>query len=101
MNKETLLAHIDSRLECLNHHIHGAIPDNSWLAVRGKPVDLAAYGMVEEPQAFNFAVWRRAPNPAFGGRTPQQVIDDGTDSERTDLAHVVSAIAALLDGAFS
>ena len=101
MNKETLLAHIDSRLECLHHHTHDTVIVAGWLSAAGKPVDLAAYGVDEEQWAFDFAVWREAPNPAFGGHTPQQVIDEGTETERRHLADAVDAIAALLDGAFS
>lgn len=101
VNKETLLAHIHSRLECLPQDGGAPTPENGWLAKPGEPVNLSDYGVQEEPQAFNFAVWRRTPNHAFGGRTPQQIIDEGTETERSHLADAVDAIAALLDGAFS
>ena len=101
MNKEALLAHIDARLECLKHQAHGSVPVPGWLAEPGEHVDLTGYGIADEPQSFDFAAWRKTPNPAFDGRTPQQVIDCGTDVERSALADAVSAIAALLDGAFS
>ena len=101
MNKEALLAHIHSRLECLPQHGAPATPETAWLADPGEPVDLADYGLQDEPQAFNFAVWCQTPNPAFAGRTPQQIINEGTETERNHLADAVDAIAALLDGAFS
>ena len=101
MNKEALLAHIHSRLECSPQRGSEATPENGWLSSPGKFVNLAAYGLGEEPRQFNFAVWRETSNPAFGGRSPQQVIDEGTEAERSHLADAVDAIAALLDGAFS
>lgn len=101
VNKEALLAHIHSRLECLPRDGGQPTPENGWLATPGEPVNLADYGLEAEPQAFNFAIWRETPNPAFGGRTPQQVINEGTEAERNHLADAVDAIAALLDGAFS
>ena len=101
MKKEALLAHIHSRLECPPQHCGEPTPENGWLATPGQPVDLADYGLPNEPQAFNFAVWCEMPNPAFGGRTPRQVINEGTETERNRLADAVDAVAALLDGAFS
>ena len=59
------------------------------------------FGVDEEPREFDFAAWCQTPNPAFAGRTPQQIIDEGTESERDHLAGAVDSIAALLDGAFS
>ena len=101
MTKETLLAHIHSRIDCLNHQGGEPTSGTGWLSSPGESVDLAAYGVDEQPREFDFAVWCQAPNPAFGGRTPQQVIDNGTETERDHLADTVDAIAALLDGAFS
>ncbi len=101
MTKETLLAHIQARIGCL--HPKGGEPTavDAWLSNPGEPVDLAAFGVGEPPHEFDFAAWCATPNPAFAGRTPQQVIDDGTETERDQLADAVDAIAALLDGAFS
>lgn len=101
MTKETLLAHIHSRIDCLDNHGAGPASGRGWLSNPGEPVDLAAFGVGQEPRHFDFAIWCQTPNPAFEGRTPQQVIDNGTGTERDHLAHAVDAIAALLDGAFS
>ena len=43
------------------------------------------------------AIWLSAPNPAFGGRCPLNLID-GTDGDRAFLASFLSSIE---DGAFS
>ena len=101
MTKETLLAHIQARIGCLHHHGGEPTADTGWLSNPGAPVDLSAYAVDEEPRDFHFAVWCQTPNPAFAGRSPQQVIDDGTETERDQLAGAVDAIAALPDGAFS
>lgn len=101
MTKEALLAHIHARIGCLHQDGGDPIADAGWLANPGEPVDLAAYGLHEEPRAFDFAAWCQAPNPAFAGRAPQEVIDNGSDTERDRLADAVDAIAAHLDGAFS
>ncbi len=101
VTKETLLAHIQAHIGCLHHHGGEPTSGSDWLSNPGEPVDLAAYGVNEEPRAFDFAAWCQAPNPAFAGRTPKQVIDDGTETDRDQLADAVGAIAALLDGAFS
>ena len=101
MTKETLLAHIRARIGCLHPKCGEPTADPGWLSNPGEPVDLAAFGVDEAPREFDFAPWCATPNPAFAGRTPQQVIDDGTETERDQLAGAVDAIAALLDGAFS
>ena len=98
VTKETLLAHIQTRIDCLHPKRGEPTADAGWLSNPGEPVDLAAFGVGEAPREFDFAAWCATPNPAFAGRTPQQVIDDGTETERDQL---VDAIAALLDGAFS
>ena len=101
MTKETLLAHIQTRIVCLHPQSGEPTADAGWLSKPGEPVDLAAFGVDQGPREFDFAAWCATPNPAFAGRTPQQVIDDGTETERNQLADAVDAIAALLDGAFS
>ena len=101
VTKETLLAHIHARIDCLQNHSGDPTSATGWLSNPGETVDLAAYGVDEEPRSFDFAAWCQAPNPAFAGRTPQQVIDNGSETERDHLAAAVDAIAALLDGAFS
>ena len=101
MTKEALLAHIHASIVCVHHPGSQPTSDPGWLSNPGEPVDLAVYGVNEAPTEFDFPTWCQTPNPAFGGRTPQQVIDDGTESERDHLADAVGAIAALLDGAFS
>ncbi len=101
MNKEALLAHIHSRLLCPPQDAAEPTPENGWLAQPGDPVQLADYGVETEPQEFSYALWLETPNPAFAGRTPARVIEDGTETERDRLADAVDAIAALIDGAFS
>ena len=101
VTKETLLAHIHVRLGCLHHEGGEPTSGADWLSDHGEPVDLVAYGVNEEPREFDFAAWCQAPNAAFAGRTPKQVIDYGTEADRDQLADAVGAIAALLDGAFS
>ena len=101
MTKETLLAHINACIGCLHRQGDGLAPRTDWLSNPGEPVDLAAYGVDEQPRRFDFAAWCATPNPAFAGRTPEQVIDSGTETERDHLADAVDAIAALHDGAFS
>ena len=65
-------------------------------------VNLSKLGIPDnDVEAFDLCAWQKAPNVAFGGRTPNMVIDDGTDKERLQLALMIDAIAALQDGAFS
>lgn len=59
------------------------------------PLPTANGAPVEPEQAE--AIWLAAPNPAFGGRCPRNLID-GTDEERAFLASFLSSIE---DGAFS
>ena len=101
MTRETLLAHIDARIGCRHDDSGDPASGTGWLSHPGEPVDLAAYGVDEEPREFDFVAWCQTPNPAFAGHTPQQVIDNGTETDRDHLADAVDAIAALLDGAFS
>ena len=101
MTKETLLAHIHARFDRLHHQARDPNANTGWLSNPGEPVDLSAYGVDEEPREFDFAAWLQTPNPAFAGRTPRQVIDHGTETERDHLAHTIDAIAALLDGALA
>ena len=99
MTKEALLAHIHDRIACLQQP--GGAPTSGWLSNPGTPVDLTAYGVDQEPLQFDFAAWCKAKSAAFAGRTPQQIIDHGTEADRDRLADAVDAIVALLDGAFS
>ena len=80
VNKEALLAHIHSRLECLPQHGGVATPETGWLANPGEPVDLADYGLQDEPQVLSFFSffllllgWSRCPNLAGTESTSWQM----------------------------
>ncbi len=98
-DQQSLLEYFESRLRCSGHAwTTGEQPD--WLQPTD-PVDLDDYGVSREHADFDFDHWRETPNPAFGGRSPQQVIKGGSEADRARLATVIDAIAALRDGAFS
>ena len=104
MDGPTLRAYIDSRLGGQPQEEGDAelICRIDWLR-EPQQVNLQEFGIGQDDhiQGFNKDEWMAAPNVAFGGRTPNEIIKSGSDEERSALALAVDVIASLNEGAFS
>ena len=101
VNKKALLDHIEARLK-FPARFDSADDQPEWLSSPSESdCNLRDFGVSPEGDAFDFDSWRSERNAAFNNRTPDDVIDQGPDTDRMRLAAIVDAIAAYQDGAFS
>ena len=100
MDRETLIAYIAKRLPSQSVD-RNAEDLPGWLEAPYVISLSEPHTPERDGRVFDLRVWQGTGVEVFGGRTPRQIIDSGTDAERSQLALLVDAIAALRDGAFS